>query len=114
LRFNLYFSNGTGEYLMAKVSPIPPETQDFFRHHKLVTFPGGGGRWMTPEALGKAVRSHKADHWMVIDTDLDTGEIQDLCCHCATGIEHPNAGASSVKPGSSRFQAHAAVRRILK
>jgi hypothetical protein len=99
---------------MAKISPIPPETQDFFLHHKLVTFPGGGGRWMTPEALGKAVRSHKADHWMVIDTHLDTGEIQDLCCYCATGIEHPNAGASSVKPGSSRFQAHAAVRRILK
>jgi hypothetical protein len=82
---------------MAKILKIPIEAKDFLRHHKPVVFPGGGGRWMTPEALGKAVRSHKADNWYVVDTDIDTGEIQIICCYCATGIEKPNAAASSVK-----------------
>ena len=86
---------------MARIPPIPTETQDFLRHHKQVIFPSGYGRWMTPKALGKAVRSHKADHWNVVETDLDTGEIQIICCYCATGIENPNAAASSVKPAAS-------------
>jgi len=88
---------------MARTLKIPTEAQDFLRHHKPVVFPGGGGRWMTPEALNKAVRSHKADNWRVVDTDLDNGEIQIICCYCATGIEQPNAKASSVKPASSRL-----------
>jgi hypothetical protein len=83
---------------MARTPSIPPEAQDFLRHHKPVIFPSGDGRWMTPEALRKAVRSHKADHWHVVDTDLDTGEIEIICCYCATGIENPNAVGSSVKP----------------
>jgi hypothetical protein len=77
-----------GEHLMAKIS-IPTEVQDFLRHHKPVGFPGGHGRWMTMEALSKAVRSHKADQWMITDTDLDTGETQEICGYCATGIEKP-------------------------
>jgi hypothetical protein len=95
-------SNPKGEPLMAKVS-IPIEAKDFLRNHKLVMFPGDSGRWMTSEALSKAVRSHKAENWMVTNTDLDTGEIDLICCYCATGIEKPNSGAASIKQGSRRF-----------
>jgi hypothetical protein len=86
---------------MARIPSIPTEAQGFLRDHKQVIFPSGYGRWMTPKALEKAVRSHKADHWNVVDTNLDTGEIQIICCYCATGIENPNAADSSVKLPSS-------------
>jgi hypothetical protein len=88
---------------MARISTIPTEAQEFLRNHKLVVFPSGFGRWMTPDGLSKAVRSHKAEQWMVVETDLDTGEVQNICCYCATGIEQPNTGASSAKPAPRRF-----------
>ena len=80
---------------------IPPEALEFLRnHHKKLFFLEGYG-WLTLKALRKAVFAGKADDWDVIDIDLDTGTATIVCTYCASGIEHPNDGASSVTPEAS-------------
>jgi len=67
----------------------------FLRNNKQV-FHGAGcsGHWMTIQELRDATLAGKADHWDVIDIDLDTGEHTIICAYCATGVGHPAALAA--------------------
>ncbi|KJC62180.1 hypothetical protein UP10_02080 [Bradyrhizobium sp. LTSPM299] len=78
---------------------IPLEHQEFLQNNKQVVFPDQRIRLMTLTSIRDAVIAGKADGWGVIDFDFDTGEATFICVYCATGVEHPDAEAFSVKPG---------------
>jgi hypothetical protein len=82
---------------MDKIYQIPTEEdRGFLLKHKQV-FKGAGcdGHFMTLKALRKAVLARKADHWNVVDIDLETGQPSLICPWCATGLEHPAGLAES-------------------
>jgi hypothetical protein len=79
---------------------IPLEAQEFLRNYKQVIFADGRGRWMTLEALRKALFAGKGDDWHVVDIDLDTGKTTMECVYCATGVEHPSWPASGTSEAS--------------
>jgi hypothetical protein len=66
---------------------LPQDEQDWLQANCQV-HKGDKLIWMKRATLKKRVIAGKADDWMVVAIDPETGNHSIICPYCATGVEH--------------------------